>query len=60
MFNTIIISRSAESDSLSKSNPENLPDDEKIAYRISDCQLLNRNDRGDYLDGLLNKVYGIE
>lgn len=59
-FNTIIISRSAESDSLSKSNPENLPDDEKIAYRISDCQLLNRNDRGDYLDGLLNKVYGIE
>lgn len=59
-FNTIIISRSAESDSLSKSNPENLPDDEKIAYRISNCQLLNRNDRGDYLDGLLNKVYGIE
>ena len=59
-FNTIIISRSAESDSLSKSNPENLPDNEKIAYRISDCQLLNRNDRGDYLDGLLNKVYGIE
>lgn len=59
-FNTIIISRSAESDSLSKSNPENLPDNEKIAYRISDCQLLNRNDRGDYLDGLLNKIYGIE
>lgn len=59
-FNTIIFSRSAGSDSLSKSIPENLSDDKKIAYKISDCQLLNGTDRGDYLDNILNKIYGLE
>lgn len=59
-FNTIILSRSADTDSLSKSIPEDLSDDKKVAYRISDCQLLNDNDRGDYLDNILNKIYGLE
>lgn len=59
-FNTIILSRSADSDNLSKSNPIDLADDLKVAYKISDCQMLNDNNRGDFIDDILDKLYGIE
>lgn len=59
-FNTIILSRSADSDNLSKSNPVDLADDLKVAYKISDCQMLNDNNRGDFIDDILDKLYGIE
>lgn len=59
-FNTIILSRSADSDNLSKSNPADLADDLKVAYKISDCQMLNDNNRGDFIDDILNELYGIE
>ena len=59
-FNTIILSRSADSDNLSKSNPADLADDLKVAYKISDCQMLNDNNRGDFIDDILDKLYGIE
>ncbi len=60
VFNTIILSRSADSDNLSKSNPVDLADDLKVAYKISDCQMLNDNNRGDFIDDILDKLYGIE
>ena len=59
-FNTIILSRSADSDNLSKSNPTDLADDLKVAYKISDCQMLNDDNRGDFIDDILDKLYGIE
>ena len=59
-FNTIILSRSADSDNLSKSNPVDLADDLKVAYKISDCQMLNDNNRGDFIDDILSELYGIE
>lgn len=59
-FNTIILSRSADSDNLSKSNPSDLSDDLKVAYKISDCQMLNDDNRGDFIDDILSELYGIE
>ena len=58
--NTIILSRSADADNISLSNPVNLADDDKIAIRISDNQILNGNNRDDYIQGLLTKLYGLE
>ena len=58
--NTISLKRSADADVISKSIPENLPDDEKIEIAISDNQILNGNNRADYIDGILNKLYGLE
>ncbi len=58
--NTIILSRSAGSDNISLSYPENLPDEDKIAVKIVDNQIMNWNDRGDYLSDILNKMLDIE
>lgn len=59
-INTIILSRSAGSDSIALSSPESLPDEEKIAYRINDCQMLNDNNRGNFIDAILQKLKGVE
>ena len=58
--NTIVLSRSAESDNIYKSNPENIPDSEKIAIKIKDNQIMNGNNRADYLPAILNQLYGLE
>ena len=58
-INTITFSRSADSDSISKSIPENLPDADKIEIKISDNQILNGNNRDEFIDGILNKLYGL-
>lgn len=59
-INTIVLSRSAESDNIYKSNPENISDDEKVAIKIKDNQIMNGNDRADYLPGILNQLYGLQ
>ena len=59
-INTISFKRSADSDVISKSIPEDLPDDEKIEIAISDNQILNGNNRDEFIDGILNKLYGLE
>ena len=58
--NTIILSRSADSDNVSLSYPQDLPDEDKIAVKIVDNQIMNWNDRGDYLSDILNKMLNIE
>lgn len=58
-INTIVLSRAAESDNVYKSYPDNLPDDEKIEIKIIDNQIMNFNDRADYLPDILNKLYGL-
>ena len=57
--NTIVFSRSAGADKISLSNPVDLADENKIAIEISNNQILNGNDRGDYLSGILNQLYGL-
>jgi acetolactate synthase regulatory subunit len=58
-INTITISRSADSDSISLSNPVDLPDEDKKEIKISDNQILNNNDRDQYIAGILDELYGL-
>lgn len=58
-INTITLSRSADSDNISKSIPEDLSDADKIEIKISDNQILNGNNRDEYIDAILNKLYGL-
>ena len=59
-INTIILSRSGDADNIYLSYPENLPDDEKIAIKISDNQILNRNDRDSYMSDILTRLLDIQ
>lgn len=58
-INTIVLSRSAGADRIAQSIPENLPDNQKNAIEISDNQIMNFDDRGDYVPEILNKLYGL-
>ncbi|MBR1653670.1 MAG: hypothetical protein IJ690_02070 [Clostridia bacterium] len=59
-INTIVLSRSAESDKINQSIPEDLSDDEKIAIEIKDNQFMNFNNRDEFIPDILNKLYGLE
>lgn len=56
-INTIVLTRSGESDSIYY--PEVLPAN-PIEFRIADNQLMNENDREDYLEAIYNQLNGIE
>ena len=58
--NTLILTRSAGADKISLSIPKNLSDDQKIAIEIKDNQIMNWNDREEYMQSILDKIYGIE
>ena len=58
-INTISFKRSADSDVVSKSIPANISDDDKIEISICDNQILNQNNRADYLDDILSELYGL-
>lgn len=58
--NTIALSRSADSDVIYKSYPENLPDEQKITIKISNNQIMNFNDRDEYLTDILERLLGLE
>ena len=58
-INTITFKRSADADIITKSIPENLPDEDKKEIVISDNQILNESNRGDYIDGILTQLYGL-
>ena len=58
-INTITFKRSADSDAISLSNPLDLSDDLKNEIVISDNQILNGEDRADYLSDILNQLYGL-
>lgn len=55
--NTIVLSRSAESDSIYY--PETLPEN-PYEIKISDNQIMNGNNRADYLPDIYNKLNGLE
>lgn len=59
-INTITFKRSADADAISVSRPSNLPNDQKNEIAISDNQFLNDDNRGDYIDAILNQLYGLE
>lgn len=59
-INTIILSRSAGSDKIFKSYPNNLPESDRNAIEISDNQIMNFNDRSDFIDDILDQLKGLE
>lgn len=59
-INTIVFSRSAGSDKIFKTYPDNLPEDERNAIEIADNQILNSDDRDEFLDDILDKLKGLE
>lgn len=59
-YNTIVLSRSADSDKIYKSYPEDLPEEDRIAIEIKDNQIMNWNDRSDYLPDILAKLDGLQ
>lgn len=56
-INTIVLSRSADSDNIYY--PEVLPE-EPYEFKISDNQIMNFNDRSDYLPDIYSKLNGLE
>lgn len=58
--NTIVLSRAGGSDKIYKSFPENLPDEEKISIEIADNQIMNFNNRDEFLPEILGKLNGLE
>ena len=56
-INTIVLTRSGESDSVYY--PQELPEN-PIEFRIADNQLMNDNNRADYLAEIYNQLNGIE
>ena len=55
-INTIVLSRSGESDNIYY--PETLPEN-PIEIKIKDNQIMNWNDRSDYLPGIYNALNGL-
>jgi hypothetical protein len=58
--NTIVLSRSAGADKISISTREDMPDDEKIAIEIVDNQIMNSNDREEYITEILGSLAGLQ
>lgn len=58
-INTISFKRSADSDVVTLSNPIDLSDDLKNEISISDNQILNQNNRANYLQDILDQLYGL-
>ena len=55
--NTVVLSRSADSDNVYY--PETLPEN-PYEFKISDNQIMNFNDRSDYLPDIYEKLNGLE
>lgn len=59
-INTVVLSRAGGSDKIYKSFPEDLADEQKVSIEIVDNQIMNWNDRSDYLPDILEKLNGLE
>lgn len=59
-INSIVLSRSAESDNVYVQNKESIEANGLHELKIRDNQIMNFNDRSLYLEGLLNRLNGLE
>ena len=57
--NTIALTR-AEADTIAVSRPLDLADENKVTIEIKDNQIMQFNDRADFIPDILNKLYGLE
>lgn len=59
-INSIVLSRSAETDNVYLRDEESVQENGLCEVKIKDNQIMNFNDRSDYLQGLLDALNGIE
>lgn len=59
-INSIVLSRSADSDSVYLRDEQSVTENGLCEFKISDNQLMNDNNRSDYLQALLTQLDGIE
>lgn len=59
-INTIVLSRSADSDNVYLDDPISVEKNGRKEFKIEDNQLMNENNRSDFLPALLKKLNGIE
>ena len=59
-INSIVLSRSAESDNVYLRNEQSVLKDGLCELKIIDNQIMNWNDRSDYLQDILNQLDGLE
>jgi len=58
-INSLVFSRSADSDSIARTDPISIAANGLCEIKISDNQILNDNNRDDYIDNLFNYLDGI-
>ena len=59
-INSIVLSRSGESDNIFKDDPKSVELNGRCELKIIDNQIMNYNDRDQYLGDILNKLNGLE
>lgn len=59
-INSIVLSRSAESDNVFLRDEESVAENGICEVKIKDNQIMNFNNRSDYLQGILNVLNGLE
>ena len=59
-INSIVLSRSAGADNIYLQDEQSVADNGLCELKISDNQIMNFNDRSDYLPDILNKLNGLE
>lgn len=59
-INSIVLSRGAESDNVYLQDEESIAQNGLCEIKIVDNQIMNLNDRSDYLPDILNKLDGLE
>ena len=60
VINSIVLSRSAESDNVYIRDNESIEENGLTEIKIVDNQIMNGNNRSDYLQGLFNRLNGLE
>jgi hypothetical protein len=59
-INSIVLSRSAEADNVYLQDEDSVAENGLCEVKIIDNQIMNWNDRSDYLEGILNALDGLE
>lgn len=60
VINSIVLSRSAESDNVYIQDQQSIEENGLTEIKIVDNQIMNGNNRSDYLQGLFNRLNGLE
>lgn len=58
--NSVVLSRSAESDNIYRKDDESIEENGLTEIKIKDNQILNGNNRDEFIDGIFNRLKGIE